>query len=153
VQVCNLPFTGSNDIGNYWRRISGKVTFSQLDYGPGDTVRFSYEDGLVRDNDIKYHIFLNRIQELRSRSATGEVTWERVSLWSAQQLANADQLSKGLAFPITGTSKNIITPSYYRLLYWEVILQEVDGSFRERFLVGIDQLKRVERARLKSLRA
>jgi len=116
-------FTGTNSIGNYWRRISGKATFSQLDYGPGDTVHFSYEDGLVRNNGKKYHVFLNRIQERRSRSATGGVTWERVSLWSAQQLANADQLSKGLTFPVMGTSKNIITPSYYRLLYWEVILR------------------------------
>jgi hypothetical protein len=147
-------FTGTNSINNYWKRITGKATFSQLDYGPGDTVRFSYEDAQTRNGSKQYNVFLNRILESRFDLANnGHITWEREKLWSAHQQAGPDQLSQGLTFGITVDSEEVITPSFYRLLYWEVILQEVGGSFQERFLVGVDQFQKGAMERAEALRA
>ncbi|WP_157472251.1 hypothetical protein [Neolewinella persica] len=147
-------FIGTNSLNNYWKRITGKAAFNQLDYGQGDTVRFSYEDGLSRNSSKQYDVFLNRILECRFDLANdGHITWEREVLWSAHQRVSPDQLSQGLAFPIRVDSEETITPTFYRLLYWEVILQEVDGTFLERFLVGVDQFRKVGMERAEALRA
>jgi hypothetical protein len=148
------PFTGTNSISEYWKRITGKASFSQLEYGLGDTVRFSYEDGLTRCDRVLYDVFLNRITECRFDLANdGNITWEREFLWSAYQRVSPHQLSQGLTFGITVDSEKVIAPSFYRLLYWEVILQEVDGSFQERFLVGVHQFRKVGMERAEALRA
>ncbi|MEM9929932.1 MAG: hypothetical protein AAF840_08950, partial [Bacteroidota bacterium] len=133
------PFWGTNSLGNYWRRIGGGITFSQLDYVASDNVRFSYEDGLSRDGKRRYHVFLQRVKERQVEDDRHSYHWERIVLWSARQEATADLLSKGLSFYLPTEQKNKLEPKLYHLLYWEVIIQEVDGSFIERFLVGVQQ--------------
>lgn len=147
------PFTGTNNISNYWKRITGKAIFSQLDYGSGDTLRFSYEDGLTRDSNKQYNVFFNRIQECCYDLANdSNFTWEREVLWSAHQQVSPDQLSKGLTFSLAGVTEENITPSFYRILYWEVILQEGTSSFQERFLLGVKHYATLKQKRLSALK-
>lgn len=147
----NKPFNGTNNLLSYWRRITGKATFSQLNYGSGDTVRFSYEDGLTGDSGLNYHVFLQRIQEHERFNSEGKASWEREVRWSVHQPASADLLSKGMVFPIPSDLEEVLNPEGYRLLYWEVILQEVNGSFQERFLLGVDTLTAIVPDRLEVL--
>lgn len=147
----NKSYSGANNVLSYWRRITGKATFSQLDYSSGDTVRFSYEDGLTGDSDLNYHVFLQRIQEHEYFNFEGKASWEREVRWSAHQRASADLLSKGMVFPIPTDLEEVLNPEGYRLLYWEIILQEVNGSFQERFLLGVDTLTTVVPDRLEVL--